>query len=168
MILVFYLFFIYVKIHSFKNVTWRSTLFIPTHSHTHTRARARESDGANQENHTPQQHKMHVTACLAGRKVEVEVGEECRTLQALKKAESEMRTMRAPSAVEAGSGEGCLDGELLSGHTLPDCREREACPAVEEITPAANVPWGGTQARSPYFRVADLVSNLIPQRRFTG
>ena len=29
---------------------------------------------------------MHVTACLAGQKVEVEVGEECRTLQALKEA----------------------------------------------------------------------------------
>ena len=32
-------------------------------------------------------HKMHVTACLAGQdEVEVEVGEECRTLQALKEA----------------------------------------------------------------------------------
>ena len=29
---------------------------------------------------------MHVTACLAGQKVEVEVGEECRTLQALQEA----------------------------------------------------------------------------------
>ena len=29
---------------------------------------------------------MHVTACLAGQKVDVEVGEECRTLQALKEA----------------------------------------------------------------------------------
>ena len=29
---------------------------------------------------------MHVTACLAGQKVEVKVGEECRTLQALKEA----------------------------------------------------------------------------------
>ena len=29
---------------------------------------------------------MHVTACLAGQKVDVEVGEECRTLQALREA----------------------------------------------------------------------------------
>ena len=30
---------------------------------------------------------MHVTACLAGRKVEVGAGEECRTLQALKEVQ---------------------------------------------------------------------------------
>ena len=30
--------------------------------------------------------QMHVTACLAGQKVEVEVGEECRTIQALQEA----------------------------------------------------------------------------------
>ena len=29
---------------------------------------------------------MHVTACLAGQKVDVEVGEDCRSLQALKEA----------------------------------------------------------------------------------
>ena len=29
---------------------------------------------------------MHVTACLAGQKVDVEVGEECRTIQALREA----------------------------------------------------------------------------------
>ena len=29
---------------------------------------------------------MHVTACLAGQKVDVEVGEDCRTIQALKEA----------------------------------------------------------------------------------
>ena len=29
---------------------------------------------------------MHVTACLAGQMVEVEVGEDCRTLQALKES----------------------------------------------------------------------------------
>ena len=29
---------------------------------------------------------MHVTACLAGQKVDVEVGEDCRTLQALQEA----------------------------------------------------------------------------------
>ena len=29
---------------------------------------------------------MHVTACLAGQKVDVEVGEDCRTLQALREA----------------------------------------------------------------------------------
>ena len=32
------------------------------------------------------QDKMHVTACLAGQKEEVEVGEDCRSLQALREA----------------------------------------------------------------------------------
>ena len=30
---------------------------------------------------------MHVTVCLAGQKVDVEVGEDCRTLQALKEVQ---------------------------------------------------------------------------------
>ena len=41
--------------------------------------------GAQQGSYTPQD-KMHVTACLAGQKEEVEVGEDCRSLQALREA----------------------------------------------------------------------------------
>ena len=54
--------------------------------------------------------QMHVTACLAGQKVEVEVGEECRSLQALKEA-----------VVEA-LPQLCVEGFDVSvgGHVLDD------------------------------------------------
>ena len=63
--------------------------------HTHSELQLRSlrplphgSDTANRDTtHTSQAHaQMHVTACLAGQKVDVEVGEGCRTIQALKEA----------------------------------------------------------------------------------
>ena len=49
---------------------------------------------------------MHVTACLAGQKVDVEVGEECRTLQALKEAIVEALPQLCVDGFDVSVGEG--------------------------------------------------------------
>ena len=67
---------------------------------------SRVSDGAKQGNH------MHVTACLAGQKeVDVEVGENCRTLQALKEAVVEALPKLCVEGFDVSVGGRALDND---------------------------------------------------------
>ena len=54
---------------------------------------------------------MHVTACLAGQKVEVEVGEECRTLQALQEAVVEALPQLCVEGFDVSVGGRALDDD---------------------------------------------------------
>ena len=66
--------------------------------------------GAKQGNYTLL-HKMHVTACLAGQKVDVEVGEDCRSLQALKEAIVEALPQLCVEGFDVSVGGRALDDE---------------------------------------------------------
>ena len=55
--------------------------------------------------------QMHVTACLAGQKVEVEVGEECRTLQALQEAVVEALPQLCVEGFDVSVGGRALDDD---------------------------------------------------------
>ena len=55
--------------------------------------------------------QMHVTACLAGQKVEVEVGEECRTLQALQEAVVEALPQLCVEEFDVSVGGRALDDD---------------------------------------------------------
>ena len=54
---------------------------------------------------------MHVTACLAGQKVEVEVGGECRTLQALQEAVVEALPQLCVEGFDVSVGGRALDDD---------------------------------------------------------
>ena len=54
---------------------------------------------------------MHVTACLAGQKVDVEVGEQCRTIQALKEAIVEALPKLCVEGFDVSVGGRALDNE---------------------------------------------------------
>ena len=54
---------------------------------------------------------MHVTACLAGQNVDVEVGEECRTLQALKEAVVKALPQLCVEGFDVSVGGRVLDGD---------------------------------------------------------
>ena len=55
--------------------------------------------------------QMHVTACLAGQKVDVEVGEDCRTLQALKEAIVEALPQLCVEGFDVSVGGRALDDD---------------------------------------------------------
>ena len=54
---------------------------------------------------------MHVTACLAGQKVDVEVGEDCRTLQALQEAVVEALPQLCVEGFDVSVGGRALDDD---------------------------------------------------------
>ena len=54
---------------------------------------------------------MHVTACLAGQKVEVEVGEDCRSLQALREAIVEALPQLCVEGFDVSVGGRALDDD---------------------------------------------------------
>ena len=54
---------------------------------------------------------MHVTACLAGHKAEVEVGEDCRSLQALREAIVEALPQLCVEGFDVSVGGRALDDD---------------------------------------------------------